>query len=76
MTAEPTITALETAMFRDLLQDQIAAAHDAAVANELIGQDDLADWWRWRAEDLSRYLQDSGSRDIGSGDSALELGAA
>ena len=47
-------------MFRDLLQDQIEAAHDAALANDLIGQDDLADWWRWRAEDLSRFLLDSG----------------
>ena len=45
--------------FTDLLMDQIEAAHDAAVANDLIGQLDLADWWRWRAEDLSRYLADS-----------------
>ena len=45
--------------FRDLLQDQIEAARDAALANDLIGQQDLADWWRWRAEDLSRYLVDS-----------------
>jgi hypothetical protein len=46
--------------FRDLLRDQIAAAHDAAVANDLIGQEDLADWWRWRAEDLGRYLNEMG----------------
>ena len=46
--------------FRDLLQDQIEAARDAALANDLIGQQDLADWWRWRAEDLGRYLVDSG----------------
>jgi len=45
--------------FRDLLQDQIEAARDAALANDFIGQRDLADWWRWRAEDLSRYLADS-----------------
>jgi hypothetical protein len=46
-------------VFRDLLTDQIEAARDAAVANDLIGQQDLADWWRWRADDLSRYLADS-----------------
>ena len=56
--------------FQDLLRDQIEAARDAAVANELIGQEDLADWWRWRAEDLGRYLTDShgtadGERAIG-----------
>ena len=58
-------------MFRDLVQDEIDAARDAATANDLIGQDDLADWWRWRAEDLSRYLHDASI-----GDSRLELGAA
>jgi hypothetical protein len=46
--------------FRTLLQDQIEAAGDAAMANELIGQPDLAEWWRWRAEDLRQYLADSG----------------
>ncbi len=51
--------------FCDLLRDQIEAARDAALANDLIGERDLADWWRWRAEDLSRYLVD------GSGDPGL-----
>ena len=46
-------------VFRDLLTDQIEAARDAAVANDFIGQQDLAEWWWWRAEDLSRYLADS-----------------
>jgi hypothetical protein len=54
------VTAVQPVLpaFRDLLADQIEAARDAAVANDLIGQQDLADWWRWRAEDLSRYLAD------------------
>lgn len=45
--------------FRDLLTDQIDAALDAAVANDLTGNAELADWWRWRAEDLSSYLTDN-----------------
>jgi hypothetical protein len=49
--------------FRDLLTDQLEAARDAALANDLVGQQALADWWRWRAEDLSRYLADSDDID-------------
>ena len=71
MSAETACTDFEGPVFRDLLQDQIAAARDAAAANDLIGQDDLADWWRWRAEDLSRYLDDTGDHD-----DAFELDAA
>jgi len=51
--------------FRDLLEDQLEAALDAALANELTGNAELAEWWRWRAEDLSRYLHDSGDRRLG-----------
>jgi hypothetical protein len=61
--------------FRDLLTDQIEAALDAAVANDLIGQQDLADWWRWRAEDLGRYLADSDDPPAGA-DPAPTIGGS
>lgn len=44
--------------FRDLVIEQIAAAHDEAAANALAGRDELADWWYWRVHDLQRYLED------------------
>lgn len=43
--------------FRDLLHDEIAAARDAADANDLLGRPDLAEWWRWRVRDLQGYLE-------------------
>jgi hypothetical protein len=45
--------------FRELLNDQISAAHDAAEANDLLGQADLGEWWRWRVDDLERFLADA-----------------
>lgn len=44
--------------FRDLVIEQIDAAHDEAAAHALAGQDDLADWWHWRVHDLQRFLDD------------------
>ena len=44
--------------FRELLDDQISAARDAAEANDLLGQTELGDWWRWRISDLERYAAD------------------
>jgi hypothetical protein len=45
--------------FRELLQDQLSASRDAAEANDLLGHLELGEWWRWRASDLERYLQDA-----------------
>jgi hypothetical protein len=44
--------------FRELLDDQISAARDAAEANDLLGHTDLGDWWRWRVADLERFVAD------------------
>lgn len=44
--------------FRELLVDQLCAARDAAEANELLGEAELGLWWRSRARDLQRYLDD------------------
>lgn len=49
--------------FRELLQDQVNAARDAAIANDLLGQADLAEWWRWRVQDLESYLADVATVD-------------
>jgi RNA polymerase-binding transcription factor DksA len=46
--------------FRELLQDQLEAARDAADANDLLGDRQLGDWWRGRAQDLEVYLADVG----------------
>jgi hypothetical protein len=48
--------------FLDLLRHQIADARAAAAAHARDGRAELADWWRWRADDLQRYLDD-GSLD-------------
>ena len=45
--------------FRELLNDQISAARDAAEANDLLGQTDLGDWWRWRVIDLEQFVADT-----------------
>jgi hypothetical protein len=45
--------------FRELLNDQISAARDAAEANDLLGHPDLGEWWRWRVYDLERFLADA-----------------
>jgi hypothetical protein len=69
----------DTTPFRDLLADQIEAALDAARANELVGQEELADWWRWRAEDLGRFLTDShghDSVDVQGADRAPAIGGS
>ena len=44
--------------FRELLEDQIRVARDAAEANDLLGHTDLGDWWRWRIADLERIVAD------------------
>lgn len=46
--------------FRELLQDQLEAARDAAEANDLLGDRQLGDWWRDRVQDLETYLADVG----------------
>jgi hypothetical protein len=46
--------------FRDLVIEQLAAARDAATANDVIGRPELAEWWRWRVRDLEDYLRDAG----------------
>ena len=50
--------------FRDLLTDQLAAARDAATANDLLGLPELAEWWRWRVRDLEEYLRDLGPSSL------------
>jgi hypothetical protein len=45
--------------FHELLLDELRASHDAAEANDLLGETELGEWWRWRAKDLERYLLDA-----------------
>ena len=53
--------------FRDLLREEIEVAWDAAVACELTGHHELAQWWRWRVLDLEAYLADAEPGDgVGS----------
>lgn len=47
--------------FREFLDQQLTAAHDAAsAADELHGEGQLGEWWRWRVIDLEGYLDDIG----------------
>ncbi|MGH3498483.1 MAG: hypothetical protein ACRDP1_13565 [Nocardioidaceae bacterium] len=47
--------------FRDLLRDQLEQARTCAAADDLRGDTELGDWWRWRITDLERYLDDYAS---------------
>ena len=46
-------------MFRELVMQEIAVALDMAAVQDGKGRADLAEWWRWRAQDLQRYLDDA-----------------